>query len=192
MPIATCPKCRLEFLAAEAIDQPQVCPACKERFLFTPAMAEVAAAGPAGKARAISPRAMKIAGRTTALLGLLLDATLIVGNIMALRESAGAGQLPRSTVLASGVLLLAALAHAALTVLAARSIVTRPRQSLLLARLAVACWLVLGGGAVLLGAHLWPPSLSSQWDLAFWTLIVLGVVLTYLGGLEWLSQAIEK
>jgi hypothetical protein len=91
------------------------------------------------------------------------------------------------------ILFLALAAHAVLTLLALRAR-GRVERQVLLGRLAVVCWLVLGGVAAAMGAHLWPASLTANENgltsLVALTLAGLGGLLAYLGGLEWQAQRV--
>ena len=210
MPTATCPKCSQTFDATNAIDQPATCPACGERFIFLPVPGH---AGPVGSAR--PPANIRLAAWVTTIIGWLIDATLATGAICylaelpgRLRAGAAAGRHALSTpppggwghaLLAACVLFAALACHAIFSGVALANAASRPKRFLLLTRLAAACWVVIGGPAVLIGAHLWPVWLNSrQMGLEYGTIVAglsvafLAVLLMYLGGMELCSQRISK
>jgi DNA-directed RNA polymerase subunit RPC12/RpoP len=209
MAIATCPKCSREFIAPDSIDTPATCPACGERFLFLRGL------GQAGNAAAVrQPANIALAAWVTAIIGWLIDAVLATGAVCYLVELAGRLQAGASAarhalsvepggwghaLLAACVLFVGLACHAILSGLALASASSRPKQFLLLTRLAAACWLVIGGPAVLLGAHLWPIWLSGQvLGLPHGSLMAgiclgfLAVLMMYLGAMEVCSQRISK
>lgn len=174
MPVTTCPQCRFEFLSDDDPARPRTCPSCGR---------QVADGLPAGAGEAVPGRQLRSAGRAVLILGLLLDALLLAGNLaFMIAWARRAGLTPRDLVGSLG-LALAALAHAALSVLAMSRLYRQPAGAVLLNRLAVGCWLLFGGAAVLLGARLWPIGLPPPYVVAA-SLVMLGLLLTYLGACE--------
>jgi DNA-directed RNA polymerase subunit RPC12/RpoP len=212
MAIAACPKCHQEFTAADAIDQPQTCPACGERFMFLPVPAQT----DAGR----HPGNIAIAAWVTATIGWLIDAALATGAVSylvelaalaaraapmrvdssAIRHAGSADPSGWAHAMVAACVLFAGLAgHAALSAIALAYVSSRPRRFLVLTRLAALCWPVIGGPAVFMGAHLWPIWLSGPvMGLLHGSLLVviglafLAVLMMYLGGLEVCSQRIDK
>lgn len=190
MAIAICPKCRAEFLAAERADRPEVCPGCGATFIFSlggspetpaPAQPAVSAAGVFGVTLAI-------------LLGLIIDALLAFGSIWHVIEARRPGQADVHAPVPPMLLLLAGLlGHALFSLLAVGPMGSEPRRSVLFGRIAVGCWLVFGSIGVFTGAHLWPASLGGSPErVVALSLLLLGALLTYLGGLEWLSKKADR
>ncbi|MDD4888552.1 MAG: hypothetical protein PHU85_01370 [Phycisphaerae bacterium] len=191
MAIAVCPKCKTEFLAAEQFGQPELCPACGEKFILSMAAPAVA---PQAKP-AVSPGG--VLGVTLAiLLGLAIDALLAVGSVWHVVDARMGSNPARGDIHAPVVpliILLVGLAgHAVFSLLAIAPMSTRPARSVTLGRIGVGCWLLFGTIAVFGGVHLWPSSIgTSPETIVVLSLVLLGVLMTYLGGLEWLSQKVS-
>ena len=187
MPIATCPQCGMEFSAAEPLDPAgpiradgtQACPACGHRFV--PAAAAVRVAGP----KPMTGGAI-LGVRMAILAGVAVD---VAAGLLAIRCWPGPGE---GSAFGSVLLLAALSGHALMSFSAVAVVPSRLPAAVAAMRVALASWLLLGGGALALGARLWPAG-GTRDPLVLLAVASAGFVLllAYLRTLESLAQRAE-